>query len=113
MFDFSFGELALLAVIALLVVGPEKLPGLARSAGRWYGSVRRMMGNARTEMEQQLLIDELRQEAQNLRDQTAASILDPEMAEDSRAGPPPANVENQESLPGFLPPAAPEEHPFH
>ncbi|MCE5387675.1 MAG: Sec-independent protein translocase protein TatB [Acidithiobacillus sp.] len=68
MFDFSFGELALLAVIALLVVGPEKLPGLARSAGRWYGYLRRTAQNVRSEVEQQLLLEEMRKEASQLKD---------------------------------------------
>ncbi len=113
MFDFSFGELALLAVIALLVVGPEKLPGLARSAGRWYGSIRRMMGNVRTEMEQQLLIDELRQEAQNLRDEATASVTAEKMTGEDHAGSLPTQVEDQKSLSGFLPPAPSEEHHFH
>jgi len=68
MFDFSFGELALLAVIALLVVGPEKLPDLARSVGRWYGYLRRTAQNVRSEVEQQLLLEEMRKEASQLKD---------------------------------------------
>lgn len=66
MFDFSFGELALLAVIALLVVGPEKLPELARTAGKWVGYFRRTVNNVRSEVEQQLLLDEMRKEAEKL-----------------------------------------------
>lgn len=53
MFDFSFGELALLGIIALLVVGPEKMPELARTAGKWYGAMRRTMTGLRSEVEQQ------------------------------------------------------------
>jgi len=75
MFDFSFGELALLAIIALLVVGPERLPELARKAGRWYGALRRTVDNARSEVEQQLLLDELRQEARKLREYADAEVL--------------------------------------
>ena len=67
MFDFSFGELALLAVIALLVVGPEKLPELARTAGKWVGYFRRTVNNVRSEVEQQLLLDEMRKEAEKLK----------------------------------------------
>jgi Tat protein translocase TatB subunit len=67
MFDFSFGELALLAVIALLVVGPEKMPELARTVGKWVGYFRRTMNNVRSEVEQQLLLDEMRKEAEKLR----------------------------------------------
>ena len=67
MFDFSFGELALLAVIALWVVGPEKLPELARTAGKWVGYFRRTVNNVCSEVEQQLLLDEMRKEAEKLR----------------------------------------------
>ncbi|MEL5848574.1 MAG: Sec-independent protein translocase protein TatB [Candidatus Igneacidithiobacillus chanchocoensis] len=67
MFDFSFGELALLAVIALIVVGPEKMPELARTVGKWVGYFRRTMNNVRSEVEQQLLLDEMRKEAEKLR----------------------------------------------
>ena len=40
--DFGFWELALIALVALLVVGPERLPHLAKSAGYWIGRVKRM-----------------------------------------------------------------------
>lgn len=75
MFDFSFGELALLGIIALLVVGPEKMPELARTAGKWYGAMRRAMTGLRSEVEQQLLVDELRQEAHRLRDYAHEEVL--------------------------------------
>ncbi len=75
MFDFSFGELALLGSIALLVVGPEKMPELARTAGRWYGAMRRTMTGLRSEVEQQLLLDDLRQEANKLRDYAKEELL--------------------------------------
>ena len=75
MFDFSFGELALLGIIALLVVGPEKMPELARTAGRWYGAMRRTMTGLRSEVEQQLLLDDLRQEANKLRDYAKEELL--------------------------------------
>ncbi|MHB8115228.1 MAG: Sec-independent protein translocase protein TatB [Acidithiobacillus ferrivorans] len=75
MFDFSFGELALLGIIALLVVGPEKMPELARTAGKWYGAMRRTMTGLRSEVEQQFLLDDLRQEANRLRDYANEALL--------------------------------------
>ncbi|PKY12218.1 twin arginine-targeting protein translocase TatB [Acidithiobacillus marinus] len=75
MFDFSFGELALLGIIVLLVVGPEKMPEMARTAGKWYGVMRRTMTGLRSEVEQQLLLDELRKEADNLRDYANEELL--------------------------------------
>ena len=75
MFDFSFGDLALLGIIALLVVGPEKMPELARTAGKWYGAMRRTMTGLRSEVEQQFLLDDLRQEANRLRDYANEALL--------------------------------------
>lgn len=75
MFDFSFGELVLLGSIALLVVGPEKLPELARTAGKWYGAMRRTMNGLRTEVEQQLLLEDLRKETEKLRDFANEELL--------------------------------------
>jgi len=43
MFDVGFSELLLLAVIALVVLGPEKLPHAARMTGAWVGRIRRMI----------------------------------------------------------------------
>ncbi|MGC8467697.1 MAG: Sec-independent protein translocase protein TatB [Acidithiobacillus sp.] len=96
MFDFSFGELALLAVIALLVVGPERLPELARKAGRWYGALRRTVDNARSEVEQQLLLDELRQEARKLREYADTELLP---ADPTQAGTTPSDTARGDTVP--------------
>lgn len=61
MFDVSFSELALVGVIALLVIGPEKLPGVARTAGKWIGKTRRMVNSVKAEVDRELKTDELRQ----------------------------------------------------
>ncbi len=47
MFDIGFWELSLLALVALLVVGPERLPKLARTAGLWLGKGRRLINSVR------------------------------------------------------------------
>ena len=58
MFDIGFWELVVIAIIALLVIGPEQLPGFAREAGKWAGRVRRFIRDARTELERELHVDE-------------------------------------------------------
>lgn len=58
MFDIGFWELILLAVVGLLIVGPERLPGFAREAGRWVRRVRRLTGDARREIQRELQWDE-------------------------------------------------------
>ncbi len=54
MFDIGFWELGLIGVVALLVIGPERLPGVARSAGMWIGRVRRFVSNTQAEINQEL-----------------------------------------------------------
>lgn len=61
MFDVGFWELALIAVVALLVVGPERLPALARSMGLWAGKIRRYTDHVRREIERDFNAPELRE----------------------------------------------------
>ncbi|KZK80295.1 Sec-independent protein translocase protein TatB [Pseudovibrio sp. W64] len=70
MFDIAWTELLLVAVVAILVVGPKELPGMLRTIGRTIGSVRRMAGefqsslnDAVKEAEKQTGIDEMRKQA--------------------------------------------------
>ena len=58
MFDIGFWELIVIAVIALLVVGPEQLPGFVRETGRWAGRIRRLIHDARFELERELRVDD-------------------------------------------------------
>lgn len=53
MFDIGFGELFLCFVVALVVLGPERLPKVARMAGRWTGQARSYMRNLSTELERE------------------------------------------------------------
>ncbi len=60
MFDFSFGELLLVAVVALVVLGPERLPKAARFAGLWVRRARAQWQSVRSELEHELASEELR-----------------------------------------------------
>lgn len=59
MFEVGFTEIVLIMGLALLVLGPEKLPGLAEKVGRWTGRARAMARQLRTQLEQEVSIDEL------------------------------------------------------
>jgi sec-independent protein translocase protein TatB len=60
MFDMGFTELALIGVVALVVIGPERLPGVARTAGKYFGRLKRFMTTVKADVEQELRADELR-----------------------------------------------------
>ena len=60
MFDIGFWELTTITVIALLVIGPDKLPGVARTAGKWVGRARRFVGDVKTDIDRELKQEELR-----------------------------------------------------
>jgi sec-independent protein translocase protein TatB len=60
MFDIGFWELALIGVVALLVVGPDRLPALARTIGLWVGRIRRYVATVRDDIEREIQADELK-----------------------------------------------------
>lgn len=60
MFDVGFWELVLVGVVALIVVGPERLPELARTAGRWLGTARRMAATFKADLEREVRAEELK-----------------------------------------------------
>jgi sec-independent protein translocase protein TatB len=59
MFEVGFSEIVLILGLALLVLGPEKLPGLAEKVGRWTGRARSMARQLRTQLEQEVTLEEL------------------------------------------------------
>ena len=63
MIEISFGKLVLLALIALIVLGPEKLPGAARTAGALLRRVRNGWDSVRAEVERELEVEEIRRTA--------------------------------------------------
>ena len=78
MFDIGFAELIIIAVVSLLVIGPERLPGAVRTASLWLGRFKRSFNEVRQEIEQELHNDavlkdlkktseEVRSEAEDVR----------------------------------------------
>ncbi len=84
MFDIGFSELCLVAVIALLVVGPKRLPETVRAWGRWAARARHALETVRREVEQELDLEDVRRIGQEYR---RDRVRDPER---SRAAPPAA-----------------------
>jgi sec-independent protein translocase protein TatB len=65
MFDVGFWEILLILVLALVVIGPERLPGAARKAGFWVGKARRYIEGVRSEVEQELDVGEFKRMLHN------------------------------------------------
>ncbi|MCG6896386.1 MAG: Sec-independent protein translocase protein TatB [Thiocapsa sp.] len=61
MFDWGFWELVLIGVVALVVIGPERLPKVARIAGIWIGRARRTLASVQDEINRELKADELKE----------------------------------------------------
>ena len=60
MFDIGFAELLVVAVMGLIVLGPEKLPTAARTLGLWIGRIRRSVSSVQREISEELRMEELK-----------------------------------------------------
>lgn len=67
MFDIGFSELLLIAVVALVVLGPERLPKAARFAGLWVRRARNQWDSVKLELERELHAEELKRNLQDVR----------------------------------------------
>ena len=65
MFDIGFWELFLILILALLVVGPERLPKAARTAGYWFGKARRYVEGVKEEVASEFDVNELKRMIHN------------------------------------------------
>lgn len=61
MFDVGFWELALIALVALIVIGPERLPKVARTVGLWLGRGRRFIANVKADIDREIKAEELKE----------------------------------------------------
>jgi len=61
MFDIGFWELGIIALVALVVVGPERLPKLAYTAGKWLGKGRKVLSQVKAEIDKEIKAEELKE----------------------------------------------------
>lgn len=110
MFDVGFSELVLMAIVALVVLGPEKLPHAARVAGAWVGRIRRTVSNMQAEIEREVSAQELRERLQKEIDAAQAMAGEADLQQPFQAVI--AGVQDlQAEANSMLPPAAAEGTP--
>ncbi len=68
MFDISFTEMLIVAIAALVVIGPERLPRVARQAGEWVTKMRRYVDDVKSDFNRQIELSELRDLKKNVED---------------------------------------------
>ncbi|MDD0976041.1 Sec-independent protein translocase protein TatB [Pseudomonas fontis] len=115
MFGISFSELLLVSLVALLVLGPERLPGAARTAGLWIGRLKRSFNAIKQEVEREIGADDIRRQLHNEHilsmEQEARRILNPETVKPEPATTPgsePLAAMPAEPAPVVTPPATSE-----
>lgn len=65
MLNIGMTELLVFGIIALLVLGPDKLPEAARFSGKWYGKLKRLVSNVQNDIDRELRMSELKEQMQN------------------------------------------------
>ena len=70
MFDVGFSELVLIAVVAMIVIGPERLPKVARTAGALLGRMQRYVANVKSEVEREMQFEDLKKLQQEIQAQS-------------------------------------------
>lgn len=110
MFGISFSELLLVGLVALLVLGPERLPGAARTAGLWVGRLKRSFNAIKQEVEREIGADEIRRQLHNEHilslEQEARKIFNPNQQEPT----PPEHV-GEQTIHSVAAPTAPAPAP--
>ena len=87
MFDIGFAELLIIAVLSLLVIGPERLPGAIRTGAQWMNKLKRGFNDVKHEVQQELhndaVLQDLRKTGEELQSKTTGLEQDIEQVKDS------------------------------
>jgi sec-independent protein translocase protein TatB len=76
MFDFGFIELLVIGVVALIVIGPERLPKVARTAGHLYGRMQRYVSSVKSDISHEMQLDEMRRIGQDFKQSVESAASD-------------------------------------
>lgn len=69
MFDIGFSELVVIALVALIVIGPERLPRVARTAGHLLGRLQRYVSDVKADINREIQLEDLKKLQQQVTDQ--------------------------------------------
>ena len=72
MFDVGFSELVVIGLVALIVIGPERLPKVARTAGLLLGRLQRYVNDVKADISREMQLDELKKLQEQMKDQVQA-----------------------------------------
>ena len=75
MFDIGFSELVVIAIVALIVIGPERLPKVARTMGHLFGRMQRYVNDVKSDISREMELDELKKMQSSMED-AARSMRD-------------------------------------
>src|SRR5262245_46355659 len=111
MFDIGPGELVLVAIIGLLVLGPQRLPKVAAEIGKWVGRARRTATQLRRQLEREIELSEIEKPPPPPPPPPATGTEQPPPSAAPPSGevpPGPGTHVDQQELPGSTPPSAPD-----
>ena len=95
MFDIGFTEIVLVAVIGLLILGPERMPVAVRTIGLWVGKIKRTVSGVQKEIQDELRVDEIRKKADENRKAIEGRMAELQAETDIMEAPVVAAQENQ------------------
>ncbi|MDX1320520.1 MAG: Sec-independent protein translocase protein TatB, partial [Oceanospirillum sp.] len=99
MFDIGFFELIVIGILALLVLGPERLPKAARTAGMWIGRIKQGFSSIQQEVNQQLHMEEMQKQLEENRRKLEETLRKQEQTITESTGPQPTSGDTAESKP--------------
>jgi sec-independent protein translocase protein TatB len=76
MFEIGFTELLVIGVVALIVIGPERLPKVARTVGHLYGRMQRYVSTVRSDIGREMQLDEIRRAGQSFKESVESAASD-------------------------------------
>lgn len=103
MFDIAFTELMIVALVALVVIGPERLPRMARTAGHLLGRLQRYVSDVKSDINREIQLDELKKMQQQFED--AARNLESGVTQEFTSMESILNRSLQAETAGLVPPA--------